>query len=387
MQQDRFDRLVGDLYNTVVDPSSWSQVLLDLRGAFGASHATLVSGRTWGGRFHNHCRSTEPALDDAFNRWCADHERVPISSVKLRVGEVATDRRVVERTSLTRTPYFHEVLVPFEASNVMMIKIAKPPGPTLNVLRGNGKAEFDDDELALAKRLSYHAVQAIRGLTAVGGHEWSGFVGKVEEAGEGIVLVDDRGDVLHANALARALLATHDGVKTHGCRFGATDHRADRRLRQAIWTATEGPTPRGGSMLTIERASGARSLIVDVTPVAERTLDLGLFPRLAAVVSIIDPEHAVAASMTEALRQTYGITRRECEVVDALAAGLTIAEAAARCNVTLATARNYLARALRKTDLHRQGDLVLLVQRMSRLPGRNGFGVARPPGAQLARAL
>lgn len=387
MQQDVFDRLVGDLYHTVVDPSSWPQVLLGLRGAFGASHATLVSGRTWRGRIRNQGWSTEPAFTDAFNRWCTAHERVPLSSLKLQVGDVATDQRLVDRESLTRTPYFNEVLVPFDASKIMLIKIAESPGPTLNILRGHGQREFDDTDLVCARRLSRHAVQAMRGIASLGGNAWTDLVAAADHADEGIVLVDDAGELLHVNPLARSLLAARDGVTTQGCRLAAESARDDRRLRHAIWQATDGPEPRSGSMFTIERRSGARPLIVGLTPVASRAVDLGLVPRLAAIVSILDPDRAVSASMTEALRETFGITRREAEVVNALAAGSTVAEAAVRCGVTLTTARNYLARALRKTDLNRQGDLVLLVQRMSRLRERNGLAASPASRAHTDNAL
>ena len=367
MEQNGFDRLVGGLYNTVVDPSSWSQVLLDLRGAFDASATSLNFGRTWGRGIRNRAWSTEPALSAAFNGWAIAHERMPISSVSLRVGEVATDQTVVERTTLSKTPYFNEVLVPYEASKALMIKIAAPPGPTINVLRGNRHADFSDADLALARRLSYHAVQALEGMKTLGARSWSDFVGAVDAVECGIVLLDDKGESIHLNPPAAVLTAAHDGVRMRGKQIGAIPDAAERRLRQAVFEATQGPSPRSGSTLTIDRPSGARRLVVRVTPVEERTVDLGLVPRLRAIVSILDPERVGVSPSTGVLREVYGITRREADVVHALAAGFSITDAAKRCGVTLATARNYLARALRKTDLNRQADLVLLIQRMNRL--------------------
>src|SRR5439155_27325673 len=79
---------------------------------------------------------------------------------------------------------------------------------------------------------------------------------------------------------------------------------------------------------------------------------------------IVDPELSRPIG-AEALRQGYGLTRKESAVVVALAEGGTVARAAERLEIRYETARTHLRRILSKTQTSRQADLVALLESLA----------------------
>lgn len=69
-----------------------------------------------------------------------------------------------------------------------------------------------------------------------------------------------------------------------------------------------------------------------------------------------------------ALERIYRLTTAEAKLAVILGGGATLAEAAERLGVRLATARTQLRAIFDKTHTHRQAELVMLIARLSALP-------------------
>jgi DNA-binding CsgD family transcriptional regulator len=356
-----FDGLVSALYATVVDGDAWPETLASLRTAFGCSIVSLNTFQQ--GRYRS--ISTDPmASAEWVERWTPAN---PLSARKMEVGAVALAQDLVDPDLLASSAYYNEFLLPFDIPHVMILKGSslEKGGALVNILRGRNQSEFGEADMMVAKRLSGHVVTAWRSARLLGWKAWTDHAASLEDATEGMILVDRDGAILHMNRVARALAEGRDGIVVSRQSLDAETATDGKRLRSAIWHATAGPAPRTGAMLPIERASGARALIASVTPLPEATVDIGL-PRPCALIAIYDPARIVP-SPTADLQRLFGLTRREAEVAQAIGDGLTIGEAALRCGVTIVTARNYLARVLRKTQLNRQSELVQLLGGIARL--------------------
>jgi DNA-binding CsgD family transcriptional regulator len=85
-------------------------------------------------------------------------------------------------------------------------------------------------------------------------------------------------------------------------------------------------------------------------------------PRPAAVAFVTDPDRDPEL-VPEKLRRLYGLTVREAAVVAELVRGRDLHEAAERLDMSVHTARTLLRFVFRKTDTHRQSELVGLVLR------------------------
>jgi DNA-binding CsgD family transcriptional regulator len=120
-----------------------------------------------------------------------------------------------------------------------------------------------------------------------------------------------------------------------------------------------------GGALRVPRPSGRRPYAVLVSPLEIRGAPGLVSGEGCCAVLIADPEQA-RAPLAAHIEQHLGLTRREAEIVELLAQGLTVEELADQLRITRGNARQHLKRVLAKTGVHRQVELVSLVLR---LPG------------------
>jgi DNA-binding CsgD family transcriptional regulator len=168
----------------------------------------------------------------------------------------------------------------------------------------------------------------------------------------GVLLVDQRGSVLHANTAARALL---DG----GLRLDA-DWASDTfpfgRVKGCIRSVISKATCRA---LTLRSNASDRPMFVMVTPIDCRATESSLdasWPSQAALVILCDlgrPASLPATSMAEA----YGLTGAEVRVAEAASGGAGIGEIAHQLGLSPNTVKTHLRRIYEKTGTKRRAEL------------------------------
>lgn len=357
------DTVVAKLYATIGDTGAWADALLALRSHFDCAVVDLNMLH----RTTYRSLSTAPALSAAWAQRWASTSQNPINAKALPVGGVALGRDLVDPTVLANTPYYNDFLLPADIPQIMIVKASDGANGSsvINILRGLHQPEFSASQIAVAERLSRHIVNTLRTAEMLGWKSWVELTRSIETERVAMIFVDAAGAVLYMNWAAKALADARDGIVVSRGDLGAVSGIDATRLRKAIWHAATAPTSRTSAVLSITRASGSRPLLASITPLADETISVG-GPQPRALVAILDPMQS-AVNRNDTLQQLFGVTRREADIAHALAEGLTIAEAADRCGVTLTTARNYLARVLRKTHSSRQGELVLLLNGLTRL--------------------
>ena len=168
----------------------------------------------------------------------------------------------------------------------------------------------------------------------------------------GILLVDQRGKLLHANRAARTLLDSglrlDDGHANDAFPFG----RVKGCIRSAISNAT-------GRAWALRSNATDRPLFVTVTPIEFRLDDAlanASWPSQAALVILCDldrPASLPVGSMVEA----YGLTEAEARVVEAASGGIAIGEIARQLGLSPNTVKTHLRRIYEKTGTKRQAEL------------------------------
>jgi DNA-binding CsgD family transcriptional regulator/PAS domain-containing protein len=180
----------------------------------------------------------------------------------------------------------------------------------------------------------------------------------------GVVLTSDSQRVLDANRVAKELLDERDGVQIVGDRIVATDTASqqayrgllDRNARTGLGEI--GHAAAGGSLSVARR--GRRSLSATVAPIGRDSASLWHADRPAAVTFIADPERKTEIPLTR-LERTFGLSRAEAQLAQALAAGDTLQQAGERLGRRPHTVRKQLQFVYAKTNTHRQSELVQLL--------------------------
>ncbi|HUG37180.1 MAG TPA: LuxR C-terminal-related transcriptional regulator, partial [Candidatus Limnocylindrales bacterium] len=227
----------------------------------------------------------------------------------------------------------------------------------------------------------------IRALTVLGGHlaraarlqselwrrgaRLGALLELVDRVAWGVVLLDPRRRIVHANPEARRLAAEGDGIAFTGGQLVAVDARDAAALRAAIAGAVGGESfsgPARGDLLLLSRAPHRRPLEVAITPLpldgaSERSRFRPLLEDLehpAAAILLADPERS-ADGFAGALTRLYQLTPAEASIAAGIAKGSRISAIALERGVSEQTVRSQIKSVFEKTDTTSQGELAAML--------------------------
>ncbi|TCP33634.1 response regulator transcription factor [Sphingomonas sp. BK235] len=196
------------------------------------------------------------------------------------------------------------------------------------------------------------ALAQVRGLTDA-----------VNNSDVGVLLVNTRGQLMFANAVAEALMEQNDGLRRSGTLLSASRLPDTLRLQAALDHVIGGSPIRARNevaptapVMALARAD-RRPLLVAI--VASDTAPRGA-EDCAAIAYVFDPEQDLRRLIEPACKM-YGLSPVETRLASLLADGTSLAEAAGAMHVREQTARSYLKQIFLKTDTNRQAELVWLM--------------------------
>ncbi|MBY0279998.1 hypothetical protein K2Z84_32075 [Candidatus Binatia bacterium] len=247
-----------------------------------------------------------------------------------------------------------------------------PDIPALHLFRHRGRRPYGASERRALSLLLPHIRQATSArfeLAAVR-EEKRALEDVIDRLTIGIILIDARGRIAHANRSALEVLRTRAGLEEHRGELRALDPGRTRKLQELVQQAVRTGAGEGigaGAPIALPRP-GQRDLVALVTPLRiPRPFYYGRAP-LAAVflTGVLMDDLAV----DQILRAIFGLTPRESALAREIAAGRTIEEAAARFGREVSTERSRLKEVFAKVGVTRQAELVHAVLSFSAV-GRN----------------
>lgn len=247
-----------------------------------------------------------------------------------------------------------DLLMPAGENHMRILRVSEPGGAVAWLRAARAGADFGAAAASILSSMAPHLAIALRS------HAWAARVRqraalseRMERlAGLGWIAFDVGGPVLDLSAGARHLLARMGGMRpVPGDRLALPDPAASRALAEAIDRAAM-----GGEATAMPLASDPR-VELRLRPVEGDGPAHG-----AAVLGILRSGDGLDAEATvQPLMQLYGLSRSEARLAAHLAAGATLAGAAAAMGLTIETARNYSKRVFEKTGTRGQADLIRLV--------------------------
>ncbi len=346
--------LIDRLYAAVEDPRQWGPYVEALAAATEARIAAIVTRN----------RSTHRAqlvaaygVDQATIDECLAERDTPLCLLgrrSLETGAVVQDNiagahgRLNDRLRRYRPSHAVVVTRLFDGNvegHICLLRTeGDPPFPVAaeRLLNDLLPHHYRARKLARMIRTGEDAISAARAV--------------LDGLGAGVVIFDEVGQPLLANAAARVLFDQRDGLTFNEAGLQALSSADTQILRGAIAEAAAGGGPLA---LPIPRRSMGRHYAVLVIPLPGA--GGGRFGvRPAAATIIADPEGGkfLSQDMLEAL---YGLTPAEARLVNGLAEGKRLDEIAEKTGVSKNTLRTQLNRAFEKTGTNRQAELIRLV--------------------------
>ena len=360
--------LVDMFYQAALDPSMWAATLAGITGLLRADQAHLV--------MNNQPMSAAPfiaqtGMDDAGLERLLSPEAsrllAPLVNSHLATlppgAAVFSSSEAVSDTEFERSGYYNQIVRPlgtFYATGIWHDDLRLPL--SMWVCRPRQKGGFGQGENRALEQLVPHLTRAqlLHQRLRISNEQAVGLTTIIERLDEAAIVLDATGRSLIVNAQATRILSRGEGLAQVAGQLQAATPTLTEQLRRAIAMATISPADRG-QRLHLPRREHRLPLLIDIMPAWRLGIaEPGL--RAPRVVIFIKEPSAPLQFDQVALIETFGLTRRECEIVCLLADGMSVNVIAAHFAIRPGTVRHNLKSAFEKTDVHNQAALVALVR-------------------------
>jgi DNA-binding CsgD family transcriptional regulator len=291
-----------------------------------------------------------------------------------RIQQVPLDEpiittQVIGRTALQANRYFREWAQPQGIFDAIAIALARDPTMIGNISFGRHEqaGEIGEREVEGLRLLAPHIRRAvtISNLFDMKAIEAASFASALDGLSFGLVLVDERLGIVHANAAAGRMLSERDPILSEKGMLLMHEPESQTALARAVHQGTTNEStlgPRGIGIAARRREGGP--CVIHVLPLRHSEMRGGLAPRAAAAL-FVAPATAPPRMPSGALALLYDLTPAETRIFEMLTDGLTQANIAAALGIAASTVKTHVLHLFEKTGCQRQADLLRLSASLS----------------------
>jgi DNA-binding CsgD family transcriptional regulator len=360
--------LINCLYEASFDAGQWPAFLTELARVLEGTLPTLFLHDAGG---HSGALAMNVGYDAGIVRAYKDHfaERnvwLRGGTHLLTPGRVRTSHIMCPRKALLRSEWYADYCRPLSISQGIGATIYRDSVMTSNiaVFAGDGRAEYDHNDMALLEALMPHLQRALRVHTCMAESDLRRreLAEAVEHLTVGMILVTANARVPFMNHAARCMVAIRDGLIVDGTDLRACRSGETATLRALIGAAAQTTAHKGlhpGDVFRIARPNRRPALEILVSPIsAGQTWSLA--ERAVAAVYITDPAQ-IPDRPTAVLSRLHGLTPSEAKVAALIARGRSGRQAADELGLSYNTLKTHLKRIFAKTGTRSQGELIRLL--------------------------
>jgi DNA-binding CsgD family transcriptional regulator len=180
----------------------------------------------------------------------------------------------------------------------------------------------------------------------------------------GVIVVTDGNQILYANRAGVQMFARGLPVHAVGGRLSTRDTTAIDQLARAIALALHGGSGTGATGIGVPlRNVHGEPAIAHVLPLAYGGPQARIPPRATAAVFIVSAAGRPIVDLT-AVAECLGLTASEARLVEKLAGGSTLVDAAHALGIAETTAKTHLTHIFSKAGVSRQTELIALIHRL-----------------------
>jgi DNA-binding CsgD family transcriptional regulator len=368
------DEIVGQLYDCVLNPDGWRDLLAQCAQLVGGDTAVVYVRAGGKGKAGKVLTSAGCDFDARVGRYLSYYEpRSPLIPIyrQLPTAKVHALGEYAFSATYRRTEFYHDWIRPQGWADMVGSHLVRSPElyAWMSIRRGEGRKTYSSREIRDAGRLAGHLGRAIklRSRFETECANADSLRGSLQQVGFGILIVDVCAKVLMANGAAETILGLGRGLKNRRGALVCEVPRESSALHDAIRAAAQGLAthPPAATDFTVSRGDGQRPLVVHILPVGSAWSGFAP-PRAAAAVFVIDPH--VSIDQIDGLSAAYSLTPGERRVLAEIVQCTGLVEAAAKLQVAIPTARTHLQNIFAKTDTSNQAELIRLALTSSLAP-------------------
>jgi DNA-binding CsgD family transcriptional regulator len=365
--------LIGSVYDCAIEPKKWPDALRQVTEYLGGSAAAISLQDPLKREVRLLAQwAIKPDFEKAMTEGISINPLIPMGWF-VEVDEPLSGESVLGRESYRKSRFFNEIVVPGGYYDAALSVLAKSVN-RFGSLSVPSERPIGDKMLQRLRDISPHVRRAmnIADLLDARALHSDMLSTTFDLLTVGIILVDAKARIVHANGIGRQYLDQRSAVRRDGDYLSCSDPRATVELSQAIKTASNGSTgtlPPSGIALPIAPVGGL-DLAAWVLP-----LNGGLRNQLAtsfaaSAAVFLQQLGNVSPFPGELFVKRYGISPAECRVLMMLTQGMTVREAASALGISEPTAKTHLQKLFQRTGTDRQADLMRLA--MSALAPASG---------------
>jgi DNA-binding CsgD family transcriptional regulator len=378
MQQasvEKFSDLIGSIYDCVIAPERWPEVLNEIRTEFGFATAVLSAYSLTNVRIGvNAASGTDPVptMAQTSKEYVADIVELWGGIERIRqypLGEPIIRSQAVPEDIILGNRYHREWALPkglFDAVGVALVREKTMIGnATFSQHQSDGAIE--DGQVNGLRLLAPHIRRAviISNLFDMKTVEAATFAATVETLKVGVVLADEHSKIVHTNAAADVMLAAGDPILARHGRIAVQSAATTSSLQSAIAQAAKDEAALGqkGIGIPIPRPGGD-PLVIHVLPLRRGQTRSGLVQRAAAALFVTSASGPPQLPH-DALVHLYDLTPAEIRIFELVCEGQTRDAISSQLGVSVSTVKSHLFHVFEKTGCHRQVDLVRLAKSLT----------------------
>lgn len=364
------DDLIGAIYDCVIDPALWYGVVGRIRRRFGFFNAMLGVNNTVTQEMIVSVYDNVPehmaivaaqhsgAIGELWGGW-ARANAVPLEEPVL-MSDVST------QATVHGNPYYEFFAKPQGITDAVAIVLARDDHiiASLGLGRHGTAPPLTAAEMDEMRVLAPHLRRAIviGRLLETSTTAARNFSEVLDASRAGVVLVDHRRRIVHANRVARAMLGIGDPIHVAGGQLELAGEIVPGALSRAVSGASEARVGGRGAGIPCRTRDG-QPLSVQVLPLEKR--QGSNTPRDAVAAVFIAESAGGPGTSAEALSLMFDLTPAETRVFSLIVEGLDLPEIATQLSVSRETAKTHLGRIYRKTERQNRVELVRLAQQIA----------------------
>lgn len=362
----RFSELVGYIYDAAIDPAAWPVAMDSIRRDLNFHNAVLglnelPSGRVLMNVTCNVPPAFVPLIDaagaDVVEQWGGMQT---VSTLPLDRPAVMSHVNPRLDTIRLTNHYFRVFAEPQGLVDVMAIGLARDDRAvgSLAFGRHHSTGPIAEDEIAVATLLVPHLQRAatINRMLDIAAVAHASFAAALDALTAPIALVTRERRMVHANRAMRALLERGDPLRLSLGTLEACGIGTARALAIAIGQAADDETKLGRRGLGIPLHTGVGMPgALHVLPI--RPGRGGMDDKAVAAVFVAGADTPFVPP-TDIVRALFDLTQAEARIFECIAAGQTVAFAAAKLGIAPSTAKTHLLRIFSKLGINRQSALI-----------------------------